>query len=399
MTVLGLPGGTGAWGGISGNIGEQADLTTALGLRVLATTLNGYFADPSTHGSFSASAWRTDLGFSANGSSLVTAANFAAMRALLDLEAGTDFLGMPTGTPTGSKFLRDDNSWQTVSGLTDGDKTDITVSASGATWTIDLAAVTLPKMANLAQDQTIGRISASTGAPETYTVTAAARTVLDETTVGNMVNVLFGASSGGTGGAARLISPGFTTPDIGAATGTSLTLSGAFSAASATFTTFNVTDLNVSGGLTWGSNSGVPLFASGTPTFVGTSGSGNFARVTSPTFVAPILGVASATNVHITNSTLAYSATPNIDFDGDGFKTITLTGDAAFVGVNYGAGKSVTLRIVGDSSTRNLSFDSDWKFLGAAAPTDIAANKVGLLTLTSFTGADTGVLAAYSVQP
>lgn len=34
---------------------------------------------------------RTNLGFSANGSSLVTAASYAAMRTLLDLEAGTDF--------------------------------------------------------------------------------------------------------------------------------------------------------------------------------------------------------------------------------------------------------------------------------------------------------------------
>lgn len=39
----------------------------------------------------SASAMLTTLGLSANGASLVTAANYAAMRALLDLEAGTDF--------------------------------------------------------------------------------------------------------------------------------------------------------------------------------------------------------------------------------------------------------------------------------------------------------------------
>lgn len=53
---------------------------------------------------------------SANGQSLVAAANYAAMRTLLDLEAGTDFLAYPTGTPTGSKFLRDDNTWQTPAG-------------------------------------------------------------------------------------------------------------------------------------------------------------------------------------------------------------------------------------------------------------------------------------------
>lgn len=79
-------------------------------------------------------------------------------------------------------------------GVTDGDKGDITV-ASG-TWTIDAAAVTLAKMANLAQDQFIGRTTASTGVPETATITAAARTVLDDATVGDMLTTLGGASLG-----------------------------------------------------------------------------------------------------------------------------------------------------------------------------------------------------------
>jgi hypothetical protein len=48
------------------------------------------------------------------------------------------------------------------------------------------AAITLSKMANLAQDQFIGRTTASTGVPETATITAAARTVLDDTTTAAM---------------------------------------------------------------------------------------------------------------------------------------------------------------------------------------------------------------------
>ena len=81
------------------------------------------------------------------------------------------------------------------------------------------ANVTLAKMANLAQDQFIGRTTASTGVPETATITAAARTVLDDTTVANMVDTLGGAASSGTGGLARVSSPVFTTPNIGSATG------------------------------------------------------------------------------------------------------------------------------------------------------------------------------------
>lgn len=45
-------------------------------------------------------------------------------------------------------------------------------------------------MADLAQDQFIGRTTASTGVPQTATITAAARTVLDDTTVAAMVDTL-----------------------------------------------------------------------------------------------------------------------------------------------------------------------------------------------------------------
>jgi len=72
-------------------------------------------------------------------------------------------------------------------------------------------AVTLAKMADLAQDQFIGRTTASTGVPQTATITAAARTVLDDSTVAAMVDTLGGASSVGTGGLARATSPVFGT--------------------------------------------------------------------------------------------------------------------------------------------------------------------------------------------
>ncbi len=75
---------------------------------------------------------------------------------------------------------------QSGAGVGDGDYGNITVTGGGTTWTIDAGVVALSQMANLAQDQFIGRVTASTGVPETTTITAAARTVLDDTTTSAM---------------------------------------------------------------------------------------------------------------------------------------------------------------------------------------------------------------------
>lgn len=87
--------------------------------------------------------------------------------------------------------------------------------ATVGTSQIDDAAVTLAKMANLAQDQFIGRTTASTGVPQTATITSAARTVLDDTTVDAMINTLGGATAEGTGAIVRKGSPTLTTPNLG----------------------------------------------------------------------------------------------------------------------------------------------------------------------------------------
>jgi len=57
-----------------------------------------------------------------------------------------------------------------ISGVSDGDKGDITVTGTGATWTIDNGVVTLAKQANVATGTVFYRKTAGTGAPEVQTL-------------------------------------------------------------------------------------------------------------------------------------------------------------------------------------------------------------------------------------
>lgn len=60
----------------------------------------------------------------------------------------------------------------TGTGLSDGDKGDINVTASGATWTIDSNVVTFAKMQDVSTGILLGRSTAGTGDPEQITIGA-----------------------------------------------------------------------------------------------------------------------------------------------------------------------------------------------------------------------------------
>lgn len=96
-------------------------------------------------------------------------------------------------------------------------------------------------------------------------------------------------------------------------------------------------------------------------------------------------------------STLTQASPTVIDFDSDDYRTLSLSGNVTFSTTNRGAPKTVTIKIICDGTTRTLTFPADWVFVGDK-PTQIAANKVGALTVTCFGSAETDLVAAYAEQ-
>lgn len=124
--------------------------------------------------------------------------NSAALLALSGVTPAADTVPYFTSTTAAattsltaySRTLLDDanaGAWRTTLGLGvlatqgDGDKGDITVSASGATWTVDASAITYAKIQNVsATDRLLGRSTAGAGVVEEITCTSFARSLLDD---------------------------------------------------------------------------------------------------------------------------------------------------------------------------------------------------------------------------
>ena len=96
---------------------------------------------------------------------------------------------------------------------------------------------------------------------------------------------------------------------------------------------------------------------------------------------------------------LAYSANIVLNFGTSTRKTITLAGNVAFTTSNLFQFRMAHVRIICDGSLRTLAFPGGWKWLGSAAPANIAANKNGLLQLWSFGTTDADMLAKWDVEP
>jgi len=128
---------------------------------------------------------------------------------------GTNGQGVPVGGTAAQALTKIDSTdyntqWSTIPALVDGDKGDVTVSASGATWTVDNGVITLAKMADMATASVIYRKTAGTGAPEVQTLATLKTDLgLTGTNSGDQTITLTGDVTGtGTGSFATAIGSG-----------------------------------------------------------------------------------------------------------------------------------------------------------------------------------------------
>jgi len=130
-------------------------------------------------------------------------------------------------------------------------------------------------------------------------------------------------------------------------------------------------------------SNGVPLFATGVATFTGTTGSGNFARATSPTFVTPTLGAALATSINGNSFT-----TGTYTLTGTAGKTFTFSNSLTLAGTDgttqtFQASDTIVGRATTDTLT-NKTFDT------AGTGNSL---KINGTALTAVTGTGSAVLA------
>ena len=104
-------------------------------------------------------------------------------------------------------------------------------------------------------------------------------------------------------------------------------------------------------------------------------------------------------NLHTSVHDYGTTANVDVDFDQDALQKVALNGAAAIdtAAANKGAGKSIVIKILCDSSARAFTWNSSWVFVGEK-PASIAASKTALLSMTCYGTNESDVVCSYAVQ-
>ena len=80
------------------------------------------------------------------------------------------------------------------------------------------------------------------------------------------------------------------------------------------------------------------------------------------------------------------------------FNSLALNQNTTFTTSNLGNGRSASVRVICDGTTRTLTFPGTWTWLGSGPPSSLAANDVGYLSITAYGATDADVVAAWSYE-
>lgn len=146
----------------------------------------------------------------------------------------------------------------------------------------------------------------------------------------------------------------------------------------------------------------LPLLCLGAPSISYTSYFNNTHTYTNST----VSGSVSSASIVLTNSfrNIPSALTPSgtnvtVDFSASGMRTLSLTTNALFAASNLSAGTRVAIRVLADSTTRNLYWPAAWVPIGAPKPGSIAASKYAECELVSWGTTDADVTVKYAEQP
>lgn len=89
-----------------------------------------------------------------------------------------------------------------------------------------------------------------------------------------------------------------------------------------------------------------------------------------------------------------------IDLLGQKFQYCDMSGDAAISASNIAAARFASIKLVAGAADRALTFPADWKWLGedVSAGVTLSADKVAVISISSYTTLDSGIVAVYAWQ-